>query len=395
MGSLTRSYSSHSWSPNSVSPWWTRHDLPAVAVVAAVAPHLVVLLGVDRRCVGVLDRRGDAGTGQRLERHAVALGGGLDPTQLHERRVEVGHVRVLPSHRAGVADAVGPGDDERHLVTAGVGVDLVEAERRVARHRPTPGVVGDRLRAADQIEAVVVGLPLGFAQQVGEVAGGAPFLALARRAVVGREDDDGVVQLAQLLERGDQAAHVLVDVVDHRRRRPPCSGRRAPAAVGSSSSQGATSWPSSVLRGGSGVSSAMIPSLDQRARGARRRSSSQPVVVAAPRAGRCRRPWPAAARGPRRGRSSRKNGLVGLRRLEAADHRDRLVGDVVGEVVVVGVLVDLDLGVVLDQPVRMVEVGEAVEDPVEALEARAGTATSACGPRRRGRCPWRGATCRP
>ena len=43
--------------------------------------------------------------------------------------------------------------------------------------------------------------------------------------------------------------------------------------------------------------------------------------------------------------------------------------EVVGEVVAVGVGVDLDRVVVLDQPVGVVEVGEPVEEPVEAVEA--------------------------
>ena len=48
--------------------------------------------------------------------------------------------------------------------------------------------------------------------------------------------------------------------------------------------------------------------------------------------------------------------------------RDRLIGQVVGEVVVVGILVDVDVVVVLVEPVRLMEVREAVEDPVVALE---------------------------
>ena len=58
-----------------------------------------------------------------------------------------------------------------------------------------------------------------------------------------------------------------------------------------------------------------------------------------------------------------------VRRLALADHRDRPVGEVVGEVVVVGVAVDLDEVVVLDEAVRLVQVRERVEDAVEAVEA--------------------------
>ncbi len=61
--------------------------------------------------------------------------------------------------------------------------------------------------------------------------------------------------------------------------------------------------------------------------------------------------------------------LLGVARLALADHRDRVVGEIVGEVVVVGVAVDLDEVVVLHDAVRVVLVGERVEDPVEPLEA--------------------------
>ncbi|MEZ5180467.1 MAG: hypothetical protein R2702_01080 [Acidimicrobiales bacterium] len=52
-----------------------------------------------------------------------------------------------------------------------------------------------------------------------------------------------------------------------------------------------------------------------------------------------------------------------------ADHVDRSVGEVVGDVVVVGVGVDLDRVVVLHEAVRLVEVGEGVEHAVVAIEA--------------------------
>ena len=59
--------------------------------------------------------------------------------------------------------------------------------------------------------------------------------------------------------------------------------------------------------------------------------------------------------------------------------------EVVGEVVAVGIGVDLDRRVVLDQAVGLVEVGEAVEEPVEAVEAPLAAATSAGARRRTGR----------
>ena len=61
--------------------------------------------------------------------------------------------------------------------------------------------------------------------------------------------------------------------------------------------------------------------------------------------------------------------LIGPDGVALAHHGDRLVGEVVGQVVAVGVGVDVEVGIVGDELVGMVEVGEGVEDAVEALEA--------------------------
>ena len=58
--------------------------------------------------------------------------------------------------------------------------------------------------------------------------------------------------------------------------------------------------------------------------------------------------------------------------LGASHHLDRPIGDVVGEVVVVGVGVDVHRRVAVDQSVGLVQVGEAVEKPVEAIEPTLG-----------------------
>ena len=62
-------------------------------------------------------------------------------------------------------------------------------------------------------------------------------------------------------------------------------------------------------------------------------------------------------------------GTGGMRRPQLVHHAQGLLGQVVGEVVAVGIVVDVDVVVVGAQPVGLVEVGEGVEDPVEAVEA--------------------------
>ena len=61
--------------------------------------------------------------------------------------------------------------------------------------------------------------------------------------------------------------------------------------------------------------------------------------------------------------------LGGMGRPQLVDHAQGLVGQVVGEEVAAGVVVDVDVVVVLVQPVGLMEVGEGVEDPVVAVEA--------------------------
>ena len=61
--------------------------------------------------------------------------------------------------------------------------------------------------------------------------------------------------------------------------------------------------------------------------------------------------------------------LVGPHRMSLADHGDGGVGEIVGEVVAVGIGVDIEMAVVADQLVGVVQVGEGVKDSVETLKA--------------------------
>ena len=121
------------------------------------------------------------------------------------------------------------------------------------------------------------------------------------------------------------------------------------------------------MRGGKAVPAAITPELDLAAvPGGPDLVPSG--VVRAPVAGdvgggRLQRCVHGAVREVQEDRLGRVGGLDG------AHHVDGAVGDVVGEVVAVGVAVDGHHVVVLDDAVRLVEVGEGVEDPVEAVEA--------------------------
>ena len=173
------------------------------------------------------------------------------------------------SRRPAPATAPGPVQDERHRVAAHVGVDLVEPERRVRRHRPAPRVVDEGLRSAGQVDAVAVELRILEVLHVlrhegAEVGRRAARLALARGAVVGQEHEDRVVGLAQLLERGVEAPDRLVDAVDHRREDLHVPGVERLVGAGRGCPTAGTSSPGSRLRGGSGVPGGSSPSSSWR-----------------------------------------------------------------------------------------------------------------------------------
>ena len=273
---------------------------------------------------------------------------------------------VLAPELATRVDAVRPRHDERDRVTALVRVDLVEPERRVARHRPTARVVRRGGRAADLVDPGEVGVEVVALEEVHVVRGRAAHLAFPGRAVVGGEHEDRVVELAEVVERRDHPAHVLVDAVDHARVDLHVPGEQALLVDGE-----VVPRPHVVVALG-------VPRCELHARrhhpelllareplGAQRvptRVVATAVLLDVLGAGVQRR-----VHRPVRDVTEERPRRVG--RLLRADHRDRAVGDVVGEVVVVGIPVDLDGMVVLHQPVRVVQVGERVDDAVVLVEA--------------------------
>ena len=106
-------------------------------------------------------------------------------------------------------------DDQGHAHAAAVGVLLVPLERGVAGLRPAPRIVGRAARPADLVQprlrlVDVVEQRLSVAGGVGD----ALRAALLAGAVVGHQQQDGVVELARGFEIGDQPPNLFVGVAE-------------------------------------------------------------------------------------------------------------------------------------------------------------------------------------
>ena len=123
------------------------------------------------------------------------------------------HVRVLLAHLPLRGDALWPADDERVRDSAAVGLALPAPERRVARPGPAPWVVVEVLRAADLVDrGEAVRERFGCVVEELRLVGRPGRAALGARAVVGDHHDQRVVELADRLEVVQQPADLVVGV---------------------------------------------------------------------------------------------------------------------------------------------------------------------------------------
>ena len=135
---------------------------------------------------------------------------------------DVDDVRELAAQAAPVLDPRRPGDDHRVAGAAEVRGDLLAPlERRVAGPGPGAGEVGLHDRAAPGVDAAVGSISLSCcsarernAVERGHLVERAGLRAFHARAVVAPDvEDQRVVELAQLLDRVDDAADLVVGVL--------------------------------------------------------------------------------------------------------------------------------------------------------------------------------------
>ena len=192
------------------------HRFPAVEPDAPVAAHLEVLDPLAARLVGAGERVAERGAADR-HLFAAAVGVlGCDAARLVDGRCDVVDVvELVAEFAADITEALGPVHDERHMHATFMRVLLVPLERRVASLGPSPRIVGVAVRTTDFVE-VVDGLLRRFKDAVEELhlmhdTERTTFLG---GAVVGQHHHDGVVELPEVAQRVDQAPNLGVGVLE-------------------------------------------------------------------------------------------------------------------------------------------------------------------------------------
>ncbi|CAB4637335.1 unannotated protein [freshwater metagenome] len=192
------------------------YNFPTVAVETAVTDHFVNSFSALVGGIGRRECRGHARSSDWLDRVSVSLGEGFDSEDVEKCREDVRDVRVLMSQSSTVEPPGLPRNEKWHGMPAGMSVDLVEPEGRIARHGPTARVVGRCLWPAYEINAREVGLDVvAFMTDMGHVCAGADHFAFPRGSVVRSEDDNCVVEFTHFVERVEESPGVVVDIRDH------------------------------------------------------------------------------------------------------------------------------------------------------------------------------------
>ena len=126
---------------------------------------------------------------------------------------EIDGVDVLPAEPDLVSDAGGPVDDQRIGDPTLVHLALPAAERRVAGHGPSPWVVVVTVRAADLVDPLQRLVHLTWRDvPEAQVVDRARRTALRAGAVVGENEHDRVLQIADVVEVRQQPTDVVVGV---------------------------------------------------------------------------------------------------------------------------------------------------------------------------------------
>ena len=190
-----------------------RDGFPAIAVDRAGAVAFVVLQGADFRRLRLGEGRFETGAGDLFLRHAAQHGRRFDAEHFEHGGHHVDGVRVLVADLAARRDALGPRHDARIGDAAVMDVALPALEGRVAGIRPAGRIVVVGFFAA-QIVVVLEVLFERIRDTVEDqiLVERAEETAFPRSAVVRHQQDERVIEIAQRFERLDQTPDVIIGV---------------------------------------------------------------------------------------------------------------------------------------------------------------------------------------
>ena len=138
--------------------------------------------------------------------------------EVEQGRHHVDHMAELAADRAAIFELVGPRYDKADPPAAAAGIGLVRREGSIRDLRPARRVDRRTATAADplgpfEIDLDRQGRQSGIAPVEVQGAGRARGIGAA---IVGRENYDRIVELAQFTEQCHEAADILVGAVEHR-----------------------------------------------------------------------------------------------------------------------------------------------------------------------------------
>ncbi len=342
------------------------HRTPPLVVDAAIAEHLEVLQVVTLRRRRLVERVEHAGALDRRLLHAIDHRRFGEPCRFEDGRREVDDVGELRAQPTLLLDPVGPVHDGAVAGAAPVRGDLLgPLERGVHRPRPTDRVVVVRARRAELVhlgDHELRGLQGGHPVEVGHLVERPVERALGGGAVVADDVvDDRVVEDLEVLEGVDQPADVVIGVLQEPGVHLHLPGQHRLQLVGHVVPRRDHVVPHGQLRVGRDHTQLLLT-------GERALALHVPAVVepagvpVGPLLGdvvrRVGRAW----------REVDEEGLVGHQRLLLTDPADRMVREIIGQVVTL-----LGRGRRLDRSRPVVQgrvplVVLPADEPVEVLE---------------------------
>ena len=196
-----------------------RSDLPLAADIAAIALEFVILIAATRRRIGGGQRVLEADAVEAARAIALELFWIVHAEKVEQRRQDVADMHPLATERAGILQALRPLHDQRHANAAVHRRALVEAERRIAGIGPSHGIGRIGIDAAERPFREHAFRRVGVLEH-----GDALFRDIRRAvrsadrvgAVVGRDDDQRVVEYPEIFEFRDESPDILVGIVDER-----------------------------------------------------------------------------------------------------------------------------------------------------------------------------------